>query len=83
MLVNKPTAAAPKAWTTSIVSSIASRLRLGASSTPASAANVVPTIHDTRRTAAGLVPPLSSNSAVVDDSPHRQAERPGSEEREQ
>ena len=63
-LENRPIAAAPNAWTTSRVSTVASRFRVGASKIPPATAKLEPMIQAHRRTAAGLVPPRSSSSGL-------------------
>jgi len=60
-LRNAPSAAAPKAWTTSRVNKMGSSGSNGANSRPASAAHPTPIIHARPRTRAGLVPASSSS----------------------
>ena len=62
-LENRPTAAAPNAWTARSVSSTGSRPIVGASSTPDSSANDEPTAQARRRIASGLVPARSRRLA--------------------
>jgi hypothetical protein len=61
-LVNRPMAAAPKAWTMSRVRTFGSSGTLGASSTPDIAANTQPITQAQRRTRSGLVPARPSRS---------------------
>ena len=56
MLAKNPMAAAPNACTTRNVRAIGSSPINGTMSTPDSAANVEPMIHEMRRTRDGLVP---------------------------
>ena len=62
MLAKKPMAAAPNACTTRNVRAMGSSPINGTISTPDSAANVEPMIHEMRRTRDGLVPWMSSRS---------------------
>jgi hypothetical protein len=61
MLEKRPMAAAPNDCTTSSVSTIESRLTLGASSTPERQTKTEPTTQAARRTAIGDVPVIASN----------------------
>jgi hypothetical protein len=62
MFEKSPNAAAPKAWTTSRVSAMGPRPRLGTISTPERAAKTAPMIHAYRRTRVAFVPIMSSRS---------------------
>ena len=59
-----PIAAAPNAWTTSRVMTVASRPRLGEMSSPATVANTVPMIHAQRLTLVGFSPLRSTSSGT-------------------
>ena len=62
MLLKAPSAAAPNAWTTRNVSTMAFRPMNGSTSTPESAANVEPMIQDVNRTRVGLVACIATRS---------------------